>query len=65
VLEAYGLPTSISGVDLDNVKGAMLLDKKVRGRAINWVLLDGIGKAVVRSDVPQDVVQEVLSSLTG
>ena len=41
----------------------MELDKKVKGKAIRWVLLQDIGKAVVRSDVPQQDVLDVLQEL--
>jgi 3-dehydroquinate synthetase len=41
----------------------MELDKKVTGKAIRWVLLEDIGKAVVRSDVPQEDVLAVLREL--
>jgi 3-dehydroquinate synthetase len=34
------------------VLAAMELDKKVRGKAIRWVLLEDIGRVVIRSDVP-------------
>jgi len=60
VLQRYGLPTQCSGVSKADVITAMELDKKVRSKAIRWVLLEDIGKVVVRSDVPDGVV---LSSL--
>jgi 3-dehydroquinate synthetase len=41
----------------------MELDKKVRGKAIRWVLLQDIGKAVIRSDVPRRDVLAVLQEL--
>jgi 3-dehydroquinate synthase len=37
----------------------MRLDKKARAREIRFVLLDGRGKAVVRS-APDDLVRDVL-----
>ena len=43
----------------------MALDKKVRGKAIRWVLLSGIGQAVIRDDVPQELVTRVLRKLLG
>jgi shikimate kinase/3-dehydroquinate synthase len=45
------------------VTRAMKLDKKVRGKAIRWVLLQDIGKAVIRDDVPQQDVLAVLWEL--
>ena len=64
-LEAYGLPLSAGELDLDAVRNAMLSDKKTSGKTIRWVLLDGIGGAVTRNDVPPDLVQEALESLSG
>ena len=77
LLQKFGLPTSFQAEALNVVKGkrsnlklslagitrAMELDKKVRGKAIRWVLLQDIGKAVIRSDVPQEDVQAILLEL--
>ena len=41
----------------------MQLDKKVKDKAIRWVLLDELGKAVVRSDVSLEDVADVLEEL--
>ena len=38
----------------------MRLDKKVQGKAIRWVLLEGVGRTVLRDDVPPDVVAAAL-----
>ncbi|MCH8061709.1 MAG: 3-dehydroquinate synthase [Chloroflexi bacterium] len=64
-LEAYGLPLTAGELDLDAVRNAMLSDKKTSGKTIRWVLLDGIGNAVTRSDVSSELVQEALESLSG
>ncbi len=63
LLERFGLPTSCSDVSLDAILNAMSLDKKVREKAIQWVLLEGIGKTVFRDDVPQKEVQSVIKKL--
>jgi 3-dehydroquinate synthetase len=60
LLQKFGLPTDCSDVPLSDVLAAIELDKKVRGKAIRWVLLEDIGKTTIRSDVP---VREVLSVL--
>jgi 3-dehydroquinate synthetase len=39
------------------------LDKKVRERAIKWVLLEGIGQTTIRDDVPQEYVVGVLNEI--
>jgi len=41
----------------------MELDKKTKGKAIRWVLLQDIGEAMIRSDVPQKDVLDVLREL--
>ena len=63
LLEGFGLPTYCSDVDRDEVVQAMALDKKVRERAIKWVLLEGIGQTAIRDDVPQEYVVGVLNEL--
>ncbi len=56
LLEAYNLPTTMPGVDAARLREAITLDKKVAGRAVRWVLLEGVGRTVLRNDVPSDVV---------
>jgi 3-dehydroquinate synthetase len=69
LLQRFSLPTSLRAkrsnlkLSLAGVTRAMELDKKVRGKAIRWVLLQDIGKAVIRSDVPQQEVLAVLREL--
>ena len=63
ILQKFGLPTDCSGVPLTDVLAAMELDKKIRGKAIRWVLLEDIGKAVIRSDVPKKEVLDALKEV--
>ncbi|MGA8848691.1 MAG: 3-dehydroquinate synthase [Dehalococcoidia bacterium] len=78
LLQKFGLPTSLRTeaasqrrdrklsnlkLSLAGVTRAMELDKKVKGKAIRWVLLQDIGKVVIRSDVPQQDVLTVLQEL--
>jgi 3-dehydroquinate synthase len=69
LLQRFGLPTSLWAkgrapkLSLAGVTRAMELDKKVKEKAIHWVLLEDIGKAVIRSDVPQQDVEAVISEL--
>jgi shikimate kinase/3-dehydroquinate synthase len=63
LLDSFGLPLSCGGVDIAVVSEAMRSDKKTSGRAIRWVLLDGIGRAVTRNDVPPELVQDILRRL--
>jgi 3-dehydroquinate synthetase len=43
----------------------MTLDKKITGASIRWVMLDGIGRTVGRSDVPPAMVRDVVGRLVG
>ncbi len=63
LLQKFGLTTGFSGLDLTGIARAMKLDKKTKGKAIRWVLLQDIGKVVIRSDVPQQDVLAVLHNL--
>jgi 3-dehydroquinate synthase len=80
LLQKFSLPTSLQAgaasqrrgkkrsnlsLSLADITKAMELDKKVRGKAIRWVLLQDIGEAVIRSDVPQGDVLAVLRELAG
>jgi 3-dehydroquinate synthetase len=64
VLQQYGLPTRLPGVDRDAVRRAMSVDKKTTAGTIRWVLLEGIGKAVTRNDVPEELVQAAIAGVT-
>jgi 3-dehydroquinate synthetase len=63
LLRRFGLPTRTDGVDREAVISAMALDKKVRAGAIRWVLLEEVGRTVLRDDVPPAVVEEALSEV--
>ena len=78
LLEKFGLPASLRAeaagqrrgtkrtnlkLSLAGITRAMELDKKVKAKAIRWVLLQDIGKTVIRSDVPQNEVLAVLREL--
>ncbi len=69
LLQKFGLPTSLPAkrsnlkLSLAGVTRAMELDKKVKEKAIRWVLLQDIGRTVIRSDVPQKEVLAVLQEL--
>ncbi|HEY5626257.1 MAG TPA: 3-dehydroquinate synthase, partial [Dehalococcoidia bacterium] len=61
--ERYGLPTSADGLDRMRLLDAVALDKKVQGKKVRWVLLEGIGLPVLRDDVPDDVIASALDSV--
>ncbi|CAI8012981.1 3-dehydroquinate synthase [Geodia barretti] len=64
LLQRFNLPITARGVDLDGVRAAMSLDKKTVGGANRWVLLEDVGRATVRRDIPGEVVEDTLAWLT-
>jgi len=64
LLERAGLPLRPPpGIDRERVRAALALDKKIVAGGQRWVLLEDVGRAVVRSDVPPSVVEAVLDEL--
>ena len=63
VLKDFGLPLSCGPIDMDALHDAMRMDKKTEGASIRWVLLDGIGNAVTRTDVPNELVESAVTRL--
>ena len=63
ILSKFNLPLDCRGIALKDVLAAMELDKKVRGKAIRWVLLKDIGEPVIRNDVPREDVLKVLQEV--
>ncbi|MCI0882781.1 MAG: 3-dehydroquinate synthase [Chloroflexi bacterium] len=63
LLERCGLPTSADGLDRQRLLDAVALDKKVQDKKVRWVLLEGVGRPVLRDDVPGDVVASALDSV--
>ena len=63
MLRSFGLPLSCEGVSVDAIEEAMRSDKKVSAGSIRWVLLDGIGNAVTRNDVPPELVRQTVERL--
>ncbi len=64
VLAEYGLPLTYANVDPAAIREAMSMDKKTVGGIIRWVLLDGIGHAVTRRDVPSELVDRALREVS-
>jgi 3-dehydroquinate synthase len=63
ILRCCGLPEAAVDVSLDAVLAATSHDKKVSGGRIRWVLLDGIGAAVIHGPIAEGTVREAASPL--
>ena len=63
VLRAFGLPLTASGLHPGEVLQAMKLDKKVEHGRQRFVLLQAPGRAIVRDDVPPELVEETVRAL--
>lgn len=63
IFERYGLPLRAPGIDIDAVLTATRHDKKVAHGRIRWVLLEAEGRPVLRDDVPESVVRDVLCDI--
>jgi 3-dehydroquinate synthase len=63
LLQIFGLPTTCPGADMASILQAMELDKKVQRKAVRWVLLKGVGEAVVGENVPREIVTSVIAEL--
>jgi 3-dehydroquinate synthase len=65
LIELAGLPTHGITLPTDALVDAMMFDKKVKAGKIRFVLLEQLGKATIRDDVPADVVRAAIGSLQG
>jgi 3-dehydroquinate synthase len=63
LVRACGLPESAPGLSADVVLAATLGDKKVQGGKLRWVLLEGMGNAIIRGDVPEGVVRRAVEAV--
>lgn len=63
LLERFNLPIRAEGIPVDALLQAMALDKKTVGGTNRFVLLESVGKAVVRGDVPRELVETTVREL--
>jgi 3-dehydroquinate synthase len=63
LFELYGLPQRCPGLNIDAVIAATRLDKKMSSKRLRWVLLEDLGRPILRDDVPDDLVRDVLAGL--
>ena len=63
LLQRAGLPTSAKGIAPGRMQQLMSVDKKVKEGRIHFVLLERLGAATVRDDVPPAAVGHTLARL--
>lgn len=63
LLRGLGLPTSYPAERYDDLRAAMDLDKKTRGRTLRLVLLEDVAKALVVADPDEDVLRAAFCTL--
>ena len=64
LLERAGLPIAGPKLDADRYVELMAVDKKARWGRTPFILLEGLGAAVLRSDVPPEAVRATLHACT-
>jgi len=65
VLASLGLPTSYRPDVFDALLGTMRIDKKARGNRLRFVVLEGIGRALVIDDPDPAVLAAAYSEVSG
>ncbi|MFU8894966.1 MAG: 3-dehydroquinate synthase [Gammaproteobacteria bacterium] len=65
LLAAAGLPTRPPPVGAQQLKNFMLMDKKIVGGQLRFVLPDGLGSSTLRADVPETELDAVLAMADG
>lgn len=63
LLERAGLPTRFPAIAAEQLVASTGHDKKVQAGKVRWILPEAIGAVCVRSDVPPEVVLQVLRHL--
>jgi 3-dehydroquinate synthase len=64
VISKVGLPTGGMKLEPSAIVEAMAFDKKIKSGRLRLVLPDGIGRAVVRDNVPTELVMDAVQSVT-
>ena len=63
LLKSYDLPLKVSKVTVDQILGAIQMDKKTRDGSVKWVILKQLGIATTKVNVPKKIVLEAIQSI--
>jgi len=61
VVHRTGALPGLSGIDVKQVFEAFAFDKKQIGKSLQWILLEDIGKPIIRQDVSTLIVKKTLA----
>ena len=61
LLERAGLPVSVRGLSAERFLELMSVDKKARDQRLTFIVLEKIGKALIRGDVPRELLRDTLA----
>jgi len=64
VLESLGLPTSYPAAAWPQLRAAMSLDKKTRGRSLRFVVLEGLARARILSDPDPELLDAAYAEVS-
>ena len=60
ILKRYALPTTFKITDVDAFYAHFSLDKKADDSKIKFILANGLGKNVIRNDINEEIVKDLL-----
>jgi len=63
VCRGLNLPVLINGLSMKQIYEAFYLDKKVAFGQIHWVLPESLGKVAIHSNIPPQLVEQVLREM--
>ncbi len=61
LLERAGLPVSVRGLPAERFLELMSADKKARDQRLTFIVLEKIGRAIIRGEVPRELLQDTLA----
>jgi len=64
LLQRTGLPTAAKGIGPERIRSLMSVDKKMKEGRVHFVLLERLGAATLRADVPPGALDHTLARLT-
>ena len=64
VIAGLGLPTTYDGVEWEELRATMAVDKKSRGARLRFVVLDGLARPRIMDSPPEDALRVAFSTVS-